>query len=123
RNLKLLMFSTRFIPLVVRQVVRQRTRSVLTVLSIAIAMFLLCGVQALQRGARAVTDASAGETTLIVYRKDRYCPFTSRMPESYIERIRRVPGVASAIPMLITVNNCRTSLDVVTFRGVPPEDF
>ncbi|MGB0716326.1 MAG: ABC transporter permease, partial [Phycisphaerae bacterium] len=63
------------------------------------------------------------DTALIVYRKDRYCPFTSLMPQSYEQQIRQVPGVASVVPMKIVVSNCRTSLDVVTFRGVPRESF
>lgn len=117
------MLQPRFVPLILKQVVRQRTRSLLTILSIALAMFLFSTVQALQLGARAATEKSAGDNTLVVYRKDRFCPFTSRMPESYAERIRKLPGVASAIPMKIAVSNCRTSLDVVTFRGVPTEDF
>jgi len=86
-------------------------------------MFLFSTVQALQLGARAATEKSAGDNTLVVYRKDRFCPFTSRMPESYTERIRKLPGVSSAVPMKIAVSNCRTSLDVVTFRGVPAEAF
>ena len=39
------------------------------------------------------------------------------------DRIAKVPGVASVVPMKIVVTNCRTSLDVVTFRGVPAEAF
>src|SRR5687767_11275534 len=117
------MLSLKYIPLVLRQVVRQRTRSALTMLSIMIAMFLFTSVQALQRGAREATEASAGDNTLVVYRKDRYCPFASRMPESYTPRLRQIAGVAGAVPMRIVVSNCRTSLDVVTFRGVPAEDF
>lgn len=117
------MFSSKFIPVVLRQIVRQRTRSVLTLMSIAVAMFLFSSVQALQQGARSATQANAGETKLIVYRKDRYCPFASRMSESYTNRIARMPGVTSVVPMKIVVSNCRTSLDVVTFRGVPVEEF
>jgi putative ABC transport system permease protein len=117
------MFAPKYLPVVLRQIVRQRTRSVLTILSVAVAMFLFSAVQALQSGARAATEADAGETKLIVYRKDRYCPFASRMTESYAQRINQVPGVASVIPMKIVVSNCRTSLDVVTFRGVPVEEF
>jgi putative ABC transport system permease protein len=117
------MFAPKFMPLVVRQIVRQRTRSVLTILSVAVAMFLFSAVQALQAGARSVTQADAGETKLIVYRKDRYCPFASRMPESYIQRISQMPGVSNVVPVMILVTNCRTSLDVVTFRGVPVEEF
>jgi putative ABC transport system permease protein len=60
---------------------------------------------------------------LVVYRENRYCPFTSRLPLRYEEQIRQVPGVDSVVPMRIVVNNCRASLDVVTFRGVPPARF
>ena len=117
------MMAPRFIPLVLKQVLRHRTRSLLTVAGVAVAMFLFCGVQAMQTGAAQVTQATAADTTLVVYRKDRYCPFTSRMPQSYAERIRRVPGVAQVVPIKITVSNCRASLDVVTYRGVPAEAF
>lgn len=114
---------TRFLPFVVKQVARHRTRSALTSAGVAVAMFLYCGVEAMQQGAETVTRAGAAETTLIVYRKDRFCPFTSRMPQSYEQEIAAMDGVAGVIPMQITVNNCRTSLDVVTFRGVPQDDF
>jgi putative ABC transport system permease protein len=60
---------------------------------------------------------------LVVYRADRYCPATSQLPQDYFRRISEIQGVASVIPMKIVVSNCRTSLDVVTFRGVPKEDF
>jgi putative ABC transport system permease protein len=112
-----------FAPLVAKQVLRHRTRSLLTAGGVMIAMFLFCGVDAMQRGARAAAESDGAETTLVVYRKDRYCPFTSRMPQSYERRIAAVPGVAAVVPMQITVNNCRTSLDVVTFRGVPSDAF
>lgn len=117
------MFAGKYIPVVIRQVVRQRTRSILTLMSIAVAMFLFTSVQALQHGARAATEAGAGENKLIVYRKDRYCPFASRMSESYANRIKQMSNIASVVPVKIVVSNCRTSLDVVTFRGVPVEDF
>ena len=32
-----------------------------------------------------------------------------------------MPGVRQVIPIQIAVNNCGASLDVITFRGVPPE--
>lgn len=117
------MIRPRMLPVVFKQVVRQRTRSLLTIAGVAVAMFLFSGIQALQRGAEAATQTSARDTELVVYRKDRYCPFASQLPESYLDQIARMPGVASVVPMKIVVNNCRTSLDVVTFRGVPEERF
>lgn len=117
------MLGTKYLPVVLRQVLRNRARSLLTIGGVAVAMFLFCGVQALQSGAEAATRESASDQTLIVYRKDRFCPFASRLPQFYEDRIRRVPGVASVVPIKIVVNNCRTSLDVVTFRGVPADAF
>lgn len=116
------MIAPRLIPTVLRQVLRHRTRTLLTAAGVAVAMFLFVTVQSLQQGVRAATEVTAADTTLIVYRENRFCPATSRLPEHYAERIGRLPGVASVTPMKVVVNNCRASLDVVTFRGVPPED-
>lgn len=117
------MNAHRCIPYVLKQIVRHRVRSLLTIAGIAIAMFLFTSVQAMNRGVALATSASAGDTTLVVYRKDRYCPATSQLPQDYHRRIEDVPGVVSATPLMIVVSNCRTSLDVVTFRGVPKEEF
>ncbi len=117
------MNPVRAVPYVVKQVVRHRVRSGLTVGGIAIAMFLFTAVQAMNEGVTRVTAASANDTTLVVYREDRYCPATSRLPQDYQRRIESVEGVAGVTPMKIVVSNCRTSLDVVTFRGVPKSDF
>src|SRR5436190_14450945 len=117
------MVAPKFVPLVLKQVYRQKTRSLLTICGVATAMFLFCAIEAMQAGMREATEASAADTTLVVYRENRFCPFTSRLPERYLERIREVPGVKSVEPLKVWVSNCRTSLDVVTFRGVPPELF
>jgi putative ABC transport system permease protein len=86
-------------------------------------MFLFVAVQAMQRGVALATEKTAAETTLVVYRKDRYCPFTSRLPDFYGRKIRDIQGVKEVIPMKIVVNVCRASLDVVTLRGVAVEQF
>ena len=117
------MLKPKYLPFAFKQIIRHPTRSSLTVAGVAVAMFLFCGVQAMQAGAEKATQAAASDNTLVVYRKDRYCPFASRLPESYLDRIGRVPGVAAAVPMKIVVTNCRASLDVITFRGVPEDRF
>jgi len=111
------------IPYVVKQVLRHRVRSLLTVAGIGIAMFLFTAVQAMNQGVTQATSATANDTTLVVYREDRYCPATSRLPQDYQRRIESVRGVTTVTPIKIRVSNCRTSLDVVTFRGVPKQDF
>lgn len=117
------MMGLRFVPLVLKQVVRHRVRTALTVMGIAISMFLFTSVQAMQRGVASATRATAQDTTLVVYRKDRFCPATSALPQDYGPKIARLAGVASVMPVKVVVSNCRTSLDVVTFRGVPKDAF
>ena len=114
---------TRFIPLILKQVSRHRMRTLLTAAGIAIAMFLFTAVQAMQQGVEKATKASADDTALVVYRKDRFCPATSQLPQDYSSKIARIDGVTEVIPVKVVVNNCRTSLDVVTFRGVPKDMF
>ena len=114
---------TRYVPFVVKQVIRHRVRTLLTVSGIAIAMFLFTTIQAMQRGVTAATKETAADTTLVVYRKDRFCPLTSLLPQDYQSRIGRIEGVVSVMPIKVVVSNCRTSLDVVTFRGVPKDEF
>jgi putative ABC transport system permease protein len=113
----------RCVPYVCKQVGRHQVRSVLTIMGIATAMFLFTAVQAMNKGVTDATTAKANDTTLVVYRADRFCPATSQLPQDYQRRIEDVEGVVSATPMKIRVSNCRTSLDVVTFRGVPKEAF
>ncbi len=117
------MIAPKYIPLVFKQVVRHPARSLLTVGGVATAMFLFVAVQAMQRGVHAATTQSAADNTLVVYREDRFCPFTSRLPQYYVRKIETIVGVRSVVPVKIVVNNCRASLDVVTFRGVPRDRF
>jgi putative ABC transport system permease protein len=105
------------------QLVRHRVRSLLTVLGVASGMFLFTAVETLQRSLAKATEESAADTTLVVYRQNRFCPAASRLPEHYADEIRRIPGVREAIPVKIVVNNCGASLDVITFRGVPDDQL
>lgn len=103
------------------QLVRHRVRSLLTVLGVASGMFLFTAVETIQRSLAKATEESAADTTLVVYRQNRFCPSASRLPEHYADEIRRIPGVREVIPVKIVVNNCGASLDVITFRGVPDD--
>ena len=101
------MIAPKFAPLVLKQVWRARTRSLLTVAGVTTAMFLFAAVQAMQAGVEAATEAQADDTTLVVYREDRYCPYSSRLPQSYEQQIRQIPGVESVVPIKIVVKSPR----------------
>lgn len=110
---------TALLSLAMKQLLRHRLRTSLTVLGVASGMFLFTAVETLQSSLGAATEETAADTTLVVYRENRFCPAASKLPEHYADEIRRIPGVREVIPIQIVVNNCGASLDVITFRGVP----
>ena len=111
------------IPTVLKQIKRSPIRTSLTLGGIAVAMFLFIMVESMRTGVKAATEITANDTTLVVYRENRYCPFTSRIPQYYEDRIEQIDGVVSVVPIKVHVSNCGASLDVVTFRGVPRESI
>jgi putative ABC transport system permease protein len=106
--------------LTLKQIRRHPVRSLLTVLGVLTGMFLFSVVESMQQSLRLATEVTAKDNILVVYRENRFCPFTSRLPEAYESKIAKIPGVAAVYPIQIIVNNCGTSLDVITFRGIPP---
>lgn len=104
-----------------KYVVRNRTRSLLTIVGVATGMFLFATIETMQESVRVATETTANDTTLIVYRENRFCPSTSTLPEYYKEEIEKIDGVENVIPLQIRVNNCGTSLNVVVFRGIPKD--
>jgi putative ABC transport system permease protein len=115
--------AIRLIALAAKQLIRHRVRTLLTLCGVASGMFLFTTVQTMQDSLNRATRMRAADTTLVVYRENRFCPETSRLPEHYENEIRSIPGVREVIPIKITVNNCGASLDVITFRGVPDDQL
>ena len=104
--------------LAAKYVARNRTRSLLTLIGVATGMFLFTTIETMQDSLKSATVVTANDTTLVVYRENRFCPSTSRLPEYYKQDIESIDGVTGVIPMQIVVNNCGTSLDIVVFRGI-----
>ena len=113
----------RVIPTVLKQIKRSPIRTSLTLGGIAVAMFLFIMVESMRTGVKAATEITANDTTLVVYRENRYCPFSSRLPQYYEDRIEKIDGVASVVPIKVHISNCGASLDIVTFRGVPRDSI
>lgn len=106
-----------------RNLSRRPMRTVVTILGVASAMLLLILVGSLSAGLDRAMSGSEASKTLIVYRQNRYCPQTSLLPEWYATRITQIPGVVSALPVKVFLSNCRASLDVVAFQGVPADQL
>jgi len=111
----------RFAPYILKNIWRHRTRTLLTVSGAAVALFVFSFVGAISHGLDELTQGKQSERSLIVFQANRFCPFTSKLPEDYAGRIGKLPGVREVVPIQVYMNNCRASLDVVVFHGIPPE--
>src|SRR5438046_9011212 len=111
----------KFLPYIAKNLWRNRTRSALTVSGAAVAMFVFTFVGSIQEGMANLNRGSQTERSLIVFQANRFCPYTSRLQEDYARTIAKLPGVEEAVPIKVYMNNCRASLDLVVFHGLPPE--
>ena len=111
----------KFAPYVLKGLWRHRSRTVLTVSGSAVALFVFCFVGSVQQGLARLTEDQEAQRTLIVFQENRFCPASSKLPEDYGRTVAKMPGVKDAIPIKVFTNNCRASLDVIVFNGMPPE--
>lgn len=111
----------RFMPYILKSLWRHRARTFLTVSGTAVALFVFTFVGAVQQGMAQLTKNQEAERTLIVFQAGRFCPSTSRLQEDFARDLvpEKIPGVRDAIPIRVFMNNCRASLDLVVFHGMP----
>lgn len=113
----------KFAPYVFKSLWRHRGRTLLTVSGSAVALFVFCFVGAVQRGLARLTEDHEALRTLIVFQENRFCPASSKLPEDYVRTVAKLPGVKGVVPIKVFTNNCRASLDVVVFNGMPPDQL
>ncbi len=113
----------RFAPYVLKTLWRHRSRTLLTVSGSAVALFVFCFVGAVQEGMTDLRRRQDAQGALVVFQANKFCPATSHLPQDYERQIRRIDGVRDVVPIQVFTNNCRASLDVVIFYGLPPEEL
>lgn len=112
-----------FLPYILKCLWRHRVRSLLTVSGTAAALFVFSFVHSVQSGLDRLTRDQLNDQRLIVFQANRFCPSTSKLPQDYAREISQLKGVREAVPIKVFMNNCRASLDVVVFHGMPPESL
>lgn len=110
----------KFVPYILKTLWRHRSRTILTVAGSAVALFVFCFVGAVQEGMNDLQRRQENSGALIAFQANKFCPATSHLPQDYAERIRKLDGVREVVPIQVFTNNCRASLDVVVFYGLPP---
>lgn len=113
----------KFAPYVLKTLWRHRARTLLTVSGSAVALFVFCFVGAVQEGMHDLQRRQAAKQSLVTFQANKFCPATSHLPQDYQQQIQKLSGISEAVPIQVFTNNCRASLDVVVFYGVPPRQL
>src|SRR4029079_16045730 len=111
----------KFLPYVFKTLWRHRSRTILTVSGSAVALFVFCFIGAVQQGMNNLESRESAKQSLIMFQTNKFCPFTSHLPQDYESKIKKVIVVREVVPIQVFTNNCRASLDVIVFYGVPPQ--
>ena len=111
----------KFLPYILKTLWRHRSRTIITVSGSAIALFVFCFVGAVQQGMNDLEQNEEARQSLILFQANKFCPFTSHLPQDYENKIQHLDGIREVIPIQVYTNNCRASLDVIVFYGVPPK--
>lgn len=108
-------------PFVLKTLWRHRTRTLLTLSGTAVGLFVFCFVGSIQEGLDDLLGQREARQSLIVFQAHKFCPGTSRLPQDYAQKIAQLPGVRDVVPIQVFTNNCRASLKIEVFYGLPPE--
>lgn len=111
----------KFVAYILKTLWGHRSRTMLTVAGSAVALFVFCFIQSIQEGMNDLKQRQEARGSLIVFQANKFCPATSHLPQDYDQQIRKFDGVKDVVPIQVFTNNCRASLDVVVFYGVPPD--
>src|SRR5215207_8467684 len=111
----------KFLPYLLKTLWRHRARTILTVSGSAVALFLFCFVGSVQQGMNDLQNRQTAKQSLVMFQANKFCPATSHLPQDYELKIKKVEGVREVVPIQVFTNNCRASLDVIVFYGVPPK--
>jgi putative ABC transport system permease protein len=109
----------KFLPYVLKTLWRHRSRTILTVSGSAVALFVFCFVGSVQQGMNDLQSRQSAKQSLIMFQANKFCPFTSHLPQDYESKIEKISGIREVLPIQVFTNNCRASLDVIVFYGVP----
>lgn len=111
----------KFLPYILKTLWRHRSRTTLTVSGSAVALFVFCFIGSVQEGLNDLQRRQLANGALVAFQANKFCPATSHLPEDYDQQIASIDGVRQVMPIQVFTNNCRASLDIIVFYGVPPK--
>ncbi len=112
----------RFLPFVWKNTWRNKRRSILTLLGVAVAVFVYAALNSAIVGME-FPLREVGDARLLNIREDgRANVLASRIPESYVQRVADVPGVRAATGVLDELSVVEGGVHVFV-RGIVPDEY
>lgn len=110
----------RFLHLIVRNILRRKTRTALTALGISMSMFVFAALLSLDQGLRRMVESTGGDLVITVFERYKACPPYSHLPLHYRDKIATIRHVTHVMPVRFVLSNCQTTTDLVAVHGVEP---
>jgi putative ABC transport system permease protein len=110
----------KYLPLILRNVRRNKIRSLFTSLSIAVSLFLVVTLYSLLTHQDELTEATKVYNRIAVLHE---AGLAGQLPIAYVDRVRKVPGVMVASPMSWFGGNYREETVQFAQFGVDPQTF
>ncbi len=113
----------KYLPLIFRNLLRNRRRTILSVLSIGISMFIFSALMSLPSVVRELLRDRVSNLRLDCANKAGFGGFDYTLPLSYGQTIRAMPHVEAVSGALYAIGNYRDPGLIIPILGVDPEQM
>lgn len=110
----------RFAKFVVKNILRGKLRTMLTVLGVGVSIFIFAALLSLDQGVKRMIASTGGDSVVTVFSRYAACAPYSKLPLHYSEKIAALPHVKAVMPVRFLLSNCRTTTDLIAVHGVEP---
>jgi putative ABC transport system permease protein len=110
----------KFVPLIIRNLLRNRRRTILSVLSIAVSTCIFAGLMSVPAVAARILRDRVSTLRLICGNK---AGFNYLLPAAYGETIRDLPHVAAMTGYLVMMTSYRKAGELIPVIGLDPDQF
>lgn len=110
----------KFVPLVIRNLLRNRRRTILSVLSIAVSILIFAALMSVPAVAARILRDRVSALRLVCGSK---AGFNYLLPAAYGETIRGLPHVSAMTPYLVIMTSYRKAGELIPVIGMDPDQF
>ncbi len=114
------MTGIRFSKLILRNLTRAKARTLLTLLGVAMSVFIFAALLSLDHGVQRMIETTGDDSVITVFEKYKACPPFSHLPVHYTDKITGIAGVEEVMPVRFLLSTCGTTTDLVAIHGIDP---